>query len=52
MAYAQHNRIGTIPRFTVLGAMFQIQGYTLHLVTLVFTPFRIIYLQSFKLPSG
>ncbi len=52
MACAQNKRIGTIPKFFVLGAMLQIQGYTLHLVTLVLTPFKIKYLQSLKLPSG
>ncbi len=52
MACAQNKRIGTIPKFFVLGAMLQIQGYTLHLVTRVLTPFKIKYLQSFELPSG
>jgi len=31
MACARRDRIGTIPKLWVLGAMCQIQGYTLHL---------------------
>ena len=41
MACAQTERIGPHPKFAVLGAMCQIQGYTLHLVTRAYLPFRL-----------
>ena len=38
LACARMERIGTFPNFKVLGAMCQIQGYTLHLAALVYPP--------------
>jgi hypothetical protein len=34
-------RIGTLPKSLILGAMCQIQGYTLHLAALIYLPFRL-----------
>jgi hypothetical protein len=50
MACALMERIGTFPNFLVLGAMFQIQGYTLHLVALEY-PLRLLP-SDFTLLSG
>ncbi len=41
VACAVVERIGTLPKSVVLGAMCQIQGYTLHLAALVYSPFRL-----------
>ncbi len=38
VACACMERIGTFPSFKVLGALCQIQGYTLHLAALAFPP--------------
>jgi len=40
MACACSERIGTFPISNLLGAMCQIQGYTLHLAALAYLPFR------------
>jgi hypothetical protein len=41
MACALLERIGPFPNTLVLGAMCQIQGYTLHLAALEYLPFRL-----------
>jgi hypothetical protein len=41
MAYAQRERIGTFPKYSILGATCQIQGITLHLATLAYRPDRL-----------
>jgi len=38
VACARMEGIGTFPKYKVLGAMCQIQGYTLHLAALVCPP--------------
>jgi len=51
MACALLERIGTFPKLMVLGAMCQIQGYTLHLAALVYLSLRFPPL-DITLPSG
>jgi len=51
MACALLERIGIIPNSLVLGAMFQIQSYTLHLAVLEFHLFRLPP-SRITLPSG
>jgi hypothetical protein len=51
MACALMEGIGAFPKSLVLGAMFQIQGYTLHLATLAYLIFRLMP-WIVTLPSG
>jgi len=41
LACAHLERIGPFPKRVFLGAMCQIQGYTLHLAALAYLPFRL-----------
>jgi IS5 family transposase len=41
MACSCSKGIGTLPKSNILGATCQIQGYTLHLATLAYLPFRL-----------